>query len=54
MVTVYLIFLVLKVAADHDFVKEIYWQLMSSPVKVGGKTRKLRVFWDRFSLIEII
>jgi len=37
-----------QVSSDAEFVKEVYWQLVSENVKVNGRTRKLRVFWDRW------
>ena len=40
------VFLSYRVNSDKDLVKELYWMLRGKEVRVQGKTRKLRVFWD--------
>ena len=41
------IFLSYRVDADAELVKELYWQLRNMTITENGKTRPLRVFWDR-------
>jgi hypothetical protein len=47
----YDVFLSYRVAADAKLVEELWWRLSGFDVVVDGKTRKLRVFWDRKCLL---
>lgn len=45
------VFISYRVAADAELVKDIFWQLNSCVVTENGKSRRIRVFWDRQCLL---
>jgi hypothetical protein len=40
------VFLSYRVSSDQKLVQDIYWRLVAQDVVVGGKTRKMKPFWD--------